>query len=264
VRVIANEQRRGKPTGLNTLRGEATGELMLLNDVRQPLVPGALRALASAFADPAVGCATGNLVLEGPAGSGVYWRYENWIRRQESAFRGVVGMTGPIGMVRRRDLPHLPDDVVLDDVWIPMRIALGGKRTVFIPEAEARDAAFADTREMQRKVRTLAGNYQLFSRIPALLVPFRNPIWFETFSHKVMRLLAPWLLIALLAISLRGACCSRWLAFLAVAQLAFYAAAAAGPRLGRIGSLARTFVVLNGAALIGLWRFLSGRQRITW
>ncbi len=264
IRVVVNEQRLGKPTGLNTLRGEATGELMLLNDVRQPLVPGALRALASRFADPSVGCATGNLVLDGPAGSGVYWRYENWIRRQESAFRGVVGMTGPIGMVRRRDLPVLPQDVVLDDVWIPMRIALGGKRTVFVPEAEARDAAFADTREMQRKVRTLAGNYQLFSRIPALLVPFRNPIWFETFSHKIMRLVAPWLLGALLAISLGGARSSGWMAALAAAQLAFYAAAAAGPRAGRVGSLARTFVVLNAAALIGLWRFLAGRQRVTW
>ena len=167
-------------------------------------------------------------------------------------------------MIRRADMPVLPEDVILDDVWIPIRIALGGKRTVFVPEAEARDAAFPDSREMQRKVRTLAGNYQLFARIPALLIPFRNPIWFETFSHKIMRLVAPWLMLALLATSACGARTNPWLAALLLAQLAFYAAAAAGPRFGKLASLARTFVVLNAAAVIGLWRFVTGRQRITW
>ena len=87
IRVFASAQRSGKPTGLNTLGPAAHGELLLLNDVRQPLSPNAIRALATALQDPTVGCATGNLVLIGNAGSGVYWRYENWIRRQESAFR---------------------------------------------------------------------------------------------------------------------------------------------------------------------------------
>ena len=67
-------ERQGKPTGLNALAAAARGELLLLNDVRQPLSPDATRALAAALADPAVGCATGNLVLAGGAGSGVYWR----------------------------------------------------------------------------------------------------------------------------------------------------------------------------------------------
>jgi biofilm PGA synthesis N-glycosyltransferase PgaC len=264
VRVINNPRRQGKPTGLNTMRGEATGELLLLNDIRQPLAPTAIKALATALQDPAVGCATGNLVLAGNAGSGVYWRYENWIRRQESAFRGVVGMTGPIGMVRRKDLPVLGQDLILDDVWVPMSIALTGRRTVLVPEAQAVDTAFEDDREMQRKIRTLAGNYQLFARMPALLIPFANPIWFETFSHKILRLVAPWLLIALALVSLAGARASGWIAALLVAQLAFYAAAAVGKPLGRIAALARTFVVLNAAALLGLWRFLTGRQRVTW
>ena len=203
--MFASAQRSGKPTGLNTLGPAANGELLLLNDVRQPLSPNAIRALATALQDPTVGCATGNLVLIGSAGSGVYWRYENWIRRQESAFRGVVGMTGPIGMIRRADLGPLPADLILDDVWVPIRLALGGRRTVLVPEAQAQDAAFADQREFQRKVRTLAGNYQIFARLPRLLLPITNPIWFETFSHKLLRLAAPWLMVALLLVSLRGA-----------------------------------------------------------
>ena len=264
IRVVASAQRSGKPTGLNTLGPAATGELLLLNDVRQPLSPNAIRALATALQDPSVGCATGNLVLTGSAGSGVYWRYENWIRRQESAFRGVVGMTGPIGMIRRVDLGPLPADLILDDVWVPIRLALGGRRTVLVPEAQAQDAAFADQREFQRKVRTLAGNYQIFARLPRLLLPIANPIWFETFSHKLLRLAAPWLLVALLLVSLGGARAAAWIGLLLAAQLAFYGLAALGPRLGRIAALPRTFVVLNLAAVLGLWRFLTGRQRVTW
>ncbi|MES1157818.1 MAG: glycosyltransferase [Haliangium ochraceum] len=264
IRVFASAERSGKPTGLNTLAPAEKGELLLLNDVRQPLSPNAIRALATALQDPAVGCATGNLVLTGGAGSGVYWRYENWLRRQESAFRGVVGMTGPIAMIRRADLGPLPADLILDDVWIPIRLALAGRRTVLVPEAQAQDAAFPDEREFQRKVRTLAGNYQIFARLPRLLVPIANPIWFETFSHKILRLAAPWFMAALLLVSICAARAAGWIALLLAGQLAFYATAALGPRLGRLASLPRTFVVLNLAAVLGLWRFVTGRQRITW
>jgi cellulose synthase/poly-beta-1,6-N-acetylglucosamine synthase-like glycosyltransferase len=265
LRVIAAPERKGKPTALNVMTAAATGELLLLNDVRQPLSPNAMRSLAEAMADPAVGCATGNLLLAGGAGAGVYWRYENWIRRQESSFRGVVGMTGPIAMMRRADFEPLPEDLILDDVWIPMRLALRGKRVAFVAEAEARDAAFEDEREFRRKVRTLAGNYQLFARIPALLVPFRNPIWFETASHKLCRLLAPWLILLLAGASLAAAAGGDGLMrALVAAQAAFYAAAALGGRAGRLAGVARTFVVLNVAAVLGLYRHLAGRQRVTW
>jgi biofilm PGA synthesis N-glycosyltransferase PgaC len=271
IRVLVAPRRSGKPTALNKMGGEATGEMLLLNDVRQPLSRTAIRALARALSDPSVGVATGNLVLAGGAGSGVYWRYENWIRAQESRFRGVVGMTGPIGMIRRADLPPLPEDIILDDVWIPMQLGMAGKRVAFVAEAEAHDAAFEDDREFKRKARTLAGNYQLFARMPGLLIPFVNRIWFETFSHKIMRLLAPWLLLLLAVATVLGARADgappaevALMRALVVAQALFYLAAVAGRRAGRIGGLARTFVVLNTAAVVGLIRYLTGRQRITW
>lgn len=269
IRVFSEPDRRGKPAAINRLAGDARGDLLLLTDVRQPLSVNAARALAATLADPSVGCATGRLVLGGRAGSGAYWRYESWIRTQESRFRGVVGMTGAIAMMRRADFLPLPEALILDDVWIPMRLALAGKRVVLVSEAEAYDAAFDDEREFRRKVRTLAGNYQLFGLLPSLLVPFRNPIWWETFSHKVLRLCAPWLLAALLATSSSVAWSTRGtggtpMQVLVVAQLAFYLAAALGGRAGRVAGLARTFVVLNAAAVVGLWRYLSQRQRVTW
>jgi cellulose synthase/poly-beta-1,6-N-acetylglucosamine synthase-like glycosyltransferase len=269
IQVVASSERLGKPTALNKVRDLAGGELLLLNDVRQPLSPGSARALAAPFRHPEMGCTTGNLVLRGAAGSGVYWRYENWIRRQESRFRSVVGMSGAIAMVRRADLPALPADLILDDVFIPMTLRRRGKRVLFVAEAEAYDAAFEDEQEFGRKVRTLAGNYQLFGLMPGLLLPFVNPSWFETISHKVMRLCAPWLMAliavasAALAVSAAGPAAVTGGLLLGL-QVVFYGAALAGNRAGRFAGIARTFVVLNAAAVLGLWRYVTRGQRVTW
>ena len=150
-----------------------------------------------------------------------------------------------------------------------MRLRLQGRRILFCEEALAFDRAFDDEREFARKVRTLAGNYQLFALMPALLVPFVNPSWFETWSHKIMRLICPWALALLLVACILGV----WrdgtravplLATLLGGQVLFYAGALAGSRGGRMGTVARTFVVLNSAAVVGLWRFLGGGQKVTW
>lgn len=271
IRLVRGEARAGKPSGLNRLRELARGEVLFLTDVRQPLAPGGLRAMVALLADPDVGCVSGNLVLEGAAGSGAYWRYEKWIRRNEARFRSLVGVSGSIAVVRKQDLGVLPRDIVLDDMWIPLRLRLHGKRILFAEAAEAYDVAFEDEREFARKVRTLAGNWQLFAVMPALLSPLHNPSWFETVSHKLLRLLCPFALVAL-AVAGWGAAAqieegpiARAIgAALLGGQGLFYFGALVGPRLGRLGSLARTFVVMNAAALLGLWRFLVGAQRITW
>jgi hypothetical protein len=109
--------------------------------------------------------------------------------------------------------------------------------------------------------------------MPRLLSPLANPIWFETVSHKLLRLAGPWLAGVVFAGSALGSLRSRTpltapvrmaLCALLAAQLVGLAAAALGSRVGAAGRLARTFVVLNAAALVGLWRFLRGTQRVTW
>lgn len=274
VRVIESTNRLGKPHALNVMREAARGEVCLMTDIRQPLARNALRALVARLSDPRVGCVSGNLVLKGKSAAGLYWRYENWIRNSEARFRSMVGATGPIYVVRRADLLSLPADTILDDQWIPMRLRLQGRRLLLSLEAEAYDTAFDNKREFVRKVRTLAGNYQLFTRLPALLLPFVNPSWFETASHKLLRLATPWLLALLFASSFIGALSPAWavggaawslgLRVLFAAQVVFYLAAMAGAALGRFGALARGFVVLSTAAVVGLWRYARGAQKVTW
>ncbi|NUP11452.1 MAG: glycosyltransferase family 2 protein [Polyangiaceae bacterium] len=270
---ILSDERAGKPRALNTMRKKAKGEVLLMCDVRQPFNTGALRALVRHLADPTVGCVSGALVLSGDAGAGVYWKYERWIREHEARFRSVPGVTGAIYVLRAEDLDDIPEDTILDDVWIPMRLRLQGKKVLFEPEAQAFDTAADDDREFGRKARTLAGNFQLFQRMPKLLVPGLNPSWLETVSHKGLRLAGPWVLGALAASSVaysmnppKGASSVTVNAVraLALGQAVFYAAAVAGPRAGKLAGVARTFVVMNAAAAVGFIRHVRGTQRIAW
>jgi cellulose synthase/poly-beta-1,6-N-acetylglucosamine synthase-like glycosyltransferase len=243
-----------------------------MTDLRQTLHPRSLRALLEFLADPEVGCVSGSLVLGGDTGAGAYWRYERFIRGSEARIGAMVGVSGSLYAIRREDFAELPNDVLLDDMFVPLRVALAKKRCIVLcDDAEAYDDACDDEREFSRKVRTLAGNYQLVAMLPALVVPGKSPVWFQLVSHKLLRLVCPWALAVVFVTSVLLAfepeLPALELAFfrtLALAQAGFYALAALGARAGRLGALARTFVVLNAAALVGLWRFARGTQSVTW
>jgi cellulose synthase/poly-beta-1,6-N-acetylglucosamine synthase-like glycosyltransferase len=272
IRVMGTRDRRGKPSALNEMIASACGQVLLLTDIRQPLAPGALRALTAKLADPEVCCVSGNLVLRGSSGAGFYWRYENWIRKQEARFGSMLGVSGPLYAVRAADVPQLPEDVILDDMWIPMRMRLHGKRIVLAEDAVAVDDAFDDDREFGRKVRTLAGNFQLLLLLPGLLNPFSNPSFFEFISHKILRLICPLLLVVLFGATTHVALGGRsmldvtftMVAVVWVAQVIFYLLAAFPKLGGKAGTIARSFAVLNLAVVVGLSRFLRGAQRVTW
>ncbi|HEY8683380.1 MAG TPA: glycosyltransferase family 2 protein [Rhodanobacter sp.] len=203
IQVLEFAQRRGKAACLNDAVAAASGELLLMIDVRQKLDPLALRELAANLADPSVGAVSGELRLH-EARSGfsqgvdAYWRYETLIRQAESRSGSTVGVTGALYAMRRELFQPLPAGTVLDDVLIPMRIAAAGRRVIFEPLALAWDRPSQQPfQERLRKIRTLAGNYQLVQLAPWLLRPGRNPLWGRFVSHKLLRLMAPWLLLLL-------------------------------------------------------------------
>jgi cellulose synthase/poly-beta-1,6-N-acetylglucosamine synthase-like glycosyltransferase len=276
VRVYEFTARRGKPSVLNDLVPAATGDLVVLADARQRFERGALRALTAPFADARVGAVSGTIVFPRDpgrpiaAGSGAYRRLEVGLRIAESRVDSAIGATGAVYALRRELFEPLPPDMVLDDLFIPMRIARRGFRVVFEPRAKALDHAPRSPREeFTRKVRTLAGNLQLLMHERWLLDPRRNRLFIQTVSHKALRLLGPFLLFAMLAASLRLAGQPVYTAAL-LGQALFYGLALAGHLLGRrrrvprLLSLPFTFCVLNGAALVAVLRFAKGRQRVTW
>jgi hypothetical protein len=160
----------------------------------------------------------------------------------------------------------LPEGTILDDVLLPMQVARQGSRVIFDARARAWDSPdLGDGREFSRKVRTLTGNYQLLQIAPWLLHA-ENPIRFEFISHKLSRLAVPFALLALLIASI--ALPSPFYRVALAAQIAFYALSLIalsnfkiGP-LSRIADPARTFVVLNSAAVIAFVNFVTGRKAI--
>ena len=135
-------------------------------------------------------------------GTSFYWRYEKFIRLHESRAGSTVGATGAIYAIRRALFEPIPNDTILDDVLIPLRIVRRGYSVQFEPEARAFQAVSATAhQEFVRKLRTIAGTFQLFARERWLLNPLQNPLWFETVSHKGLRLVLPVLHAALFAAS---------------------------------------------------------------
>jgi len=165
-------------------------------------------------------------------GVGLYWKYEKQLRKLESTVGSTLGATGAIYAIRRALYQPLPADTILDDVLTPMRVVLAGHRVVFTERARAFDRAAADAdAEARRKIRTLAGNYQILSLEPRLLLPWRNPVWFQYLSHKLGRLAVPYALLAIFFASIVLAAVAGPISFYGAAligQVMFYLLAGVG------------------------------------
>ena len=270
VQSIILEQSVGKAVALNCGVAQATGEVLVFLDARQSLEPNAIPELVSCLADPTVGAVSGELLLESQDGTpssdalGLYWKIEKLTRKLESATGSVVGVTGAIYAMRRELFTPIPAGTLLDDVLIPLQVARAGKRVVFHPGAIARDRVFPESsKEFNRKVRTLTGNYQLLRLAPWLLSS-RNPLLFRLVSHKLLRLAVPFLLILMMLSSavLEGPFYRAAL----IAQLLFYGSALTGllapaARNVRAVSVPYTFTMLNVAAAKAFYNFIGGRTR---
>jgi cellulose synthase/poly-beta-1,6-N-acetylglucosamine synthase-like glycosyltransferase len=272
LRPVLLSERAGKAVALNEGMAVANGVIVVFMDVRQEIEADAIAMLVRNFADSTVGCVSGELMLKGSKdesgqeGLGFYWSVEKAIRKMESETGSVVGATGALYAARRELLPHIPQGMLLDDVYVPLCIAAKNKRVVFEPEARAWDEMPHDlVTEFRRKVRTLTGNYQLVELAPWLLSG-ANPLRFQFISHKLLRLLVPFALAALLvsSIFLEGPLYRTGL----VLQSCFYASAAVAlfhAPLGLISRLGRTalaFLLLNLAAVLAFVNFISGKRTV--
>jgi biofilm PGA synthesis N-glycosyltransferase PgaC len=273
VRLIELPHNQGKAQALNGGVAAARHEIVAFADARQTWDDGTLPRLLARFADPKVGAVSGDLRLRNASGGlasvDFYWRLEKWLRVSESRWHSSIGVTGAVCAVRRELFIPLPPGTVLDDVYWPMAVILQGWRVVHEPEAAAYDQLPDEIGgEYRRKLRTLAGNFQLLALLPSLLVPWKNPVWMQFVSHKVLRLATPWLLLAAWGLSLALARQPLYAGLFAAQTLLIAAGLAAwlAPPLARIrplGILAAIFA-LNFAAWLAFWVWLSGGTSRTW
>ena len=155
VRVLEMPSKQGKAAALNAGAAEACHELLIFADARQRWADDALARLIENFAEPTIGAVSGDLMLESApgvlAGVGMYWRFEKWLRKQESRLGSQVGVTGAISAVRRPLFHPIPPGTLLDDVYWPMHVVLQGYRVVHDERAKAFDRLPENPRDEFRR-----------------------------------------------------------------------------------------------------------------
>lgn len=256
VRVL-RLARTGKAGALNAAIREASGEILVLTDIRQRLAPDSLRLLLENFADPSVGAASAELIISTgntteEASVGLYWRYELNIRLLLSGFDSIFGATGAYYALRRELAVPIPGGTLLDDMYLPLAAFFRGYRLIVDNRAHMFDFPTRIKAEFWRKVRTLAGNYQILAAYPALLTP-RNRLWFHFLSYKAARLMLPLIFAAIFWFSLGLP--QPWMAAAVAGQAGVYAAALLDRwvpegRLKKLTSAAATLVSLIAAAAV--------------
>lgn len=275
VRLISLE-RGGTTATQNAIVAAASGDVIVLTDAQTRFEEGCLRALVTPFADPRVGCTTGVLEWRNQGSSrtarneGIYWRYEQYVRRVESRAGWLASGTGALLAARRSILEPVPDHSAYDHV-APLLALAGGAVVLAVPEARATDRVVSGLRaQLASRSRTATRGIGANLMMAGRLAPWRHPAAaLSMWSHKLLRWASPW--AALLA---TGACarlvargqrrylppltCALALPSMALVELN----ARRADRGSRVGSAALAIVIVNVAFLRG-WLNLLGRRRIT-
>lgn len=239
--VLRDFTRIGKTGMQNEVARTASGEILVFSDANADYRPDAIRKLVRNFADPAVACASGQLVYQSSVASAAdgessYWNYEKFLKRCESDLSSLIGANGSIYAVRRSDYVNIDNDLISDLVE-PLALVRNGKRVVYEPEAvSVEEASSTYSIEFRRKVRILTRSIKGLLHMRALLNPFRYGIFsFQLVVHKLLRYLVP--------------------LFLALGMASLTALAALGQyRIGfALVALALTSATLVGRGLLPRW-----------
>jgi cellulose synthase/poly-beta-1,6-N-acetylglucosamine synthase-like glycosyltransferase len=259
ARVIRNP-RGGKVAAQDRAVRETTGEIVAFSDANATWAPDALRQLVRVFADPDVAYVTGRVRYEDAAGGnqeGVYWRFETWLRAQESQLGSLSGGYGPIYAVRRSEYVEV-DPRYGHDLALPYLMVQRGRRAVYEPAALSSEKPTpSNESEYRRKVR-------MFEHCWLIVLKGRmlrgQPLGYaiELVSHRHLRYASGVLHLVLLAASFALVRESRTYAVATGVQLGVVAAAAAGV------ALPRYYVLITWATNVALWNYLRRGVPATW
>ncbi len=255
-------RRGGKVAAQDRAVRETAGEVVAFSDANASWAPDALRRLVRSFADPSVGYVCGRLVLGDPEGSnreGVYWRFETWLREQESALGSITGGNGAIYAVRRSDYIEV-DPRFGHDLSLPYAMVQRGRRAVYEPEAVAFERPTPEIEtEYRRKVRMFEHCWlivlrgRMLRRLPPLYLA-------EIVSHRHLRYASGLLHLVLLGANAALVAERAGIVYDALlgAQAGFLVLA--GSRRG----LARYFTLVTWATVVSLWNYLRRGVPATW
>jgi len=276
VQTCRQQQRSGKTLAQNAATARATGEILVFSDANSIYGPQAIKILVEPFADASIGCVCGELRYVNPdaggagKGEGVYWRYEQFLKRRESLQRSLVGANGSIYALRSPLFEPLGADIISDFI-MPIRIYRKGYAVIYAPDAMAtEDSAGSFSDEFRRRTRIIARSLNGLCNELGALNPFAHGLFaFQLFSHKVLRWLVPFFMFG--AFVTNGFLLEHPVyRIIFLLQSVFYLLAVLGNLvpgvLGRLGVfyVPAYFCAINFGAFLGWWRFLRGSRFAVW
>jgi glycosyltransferase involved in cell wall biosynthesis len=259
--------RAGKVAAQNRAVESTSGEIVAFSDANSIWRADALRRLVSNFADPDVAYVCGRLALESTNGAnreGVYWRYELWLREQESHLGSITAGNGAIYAVRRSD--YVMEHRFGHDLGFPYVMVQRGRRAVYDPEAVAVESPADEPEdEFGRKVRIHARvwGHILTGRI---LRPTDPLYMVQLASHRLLRYSSGILHLGLLGSSIALVDDGDVYRAALAAQLAFLGLAGAGRMRVRVpgANLAYYYLLVTAATTLGLVRYLRSGTPLMW
>jgi cellulose synthase/poly-beta-1,6-N-acetylglucosamine synthase-like glycosyltransferase len=270
ITFLELKERKGKANALNAGLGVATGDIVVFNDASIMLDPQAITEIVRPFVEDIVGCVSGEDIIEGGSGEGLYGRYELFLRRQESYSGSIVGASGSLYAQRRGIIDPFIEGVA-PDFYSVLNTVEHGYRAISISESFGyMKAAESHKDEFNRKVRTFIRGITALFKKARLMNPFRYPRFsLYLVSHKLIRWLVPFFLLAALIsnLALLDLAFFRVLLFL---QLVFYATAAIGayhePVANRwpVVKIPLFFVAVNLSILKAWYKYLGGTRQEIW
>jgi cellulose synthase/poly-beta-1,6-N-acetylglucosamine synthase-like glycosyltransferase len=277
VRLLTLPERKGKTAAQNLAVTRAEGEIIVFSDASILLEPDSIRNLVRNFSDPTVGCVSCEdktvSIRDGKAveDEGLYVRYEMAVRRWESRLGSIVGASGCFYGLRKTLWRH-PEDFLVVDFTTALDVREQGYRTVSEPEAVAYVKTVASPeKEFARRVRTATRGLVGLIHKRRLLNPFRFGFFaFQLASHKLLRFLAPFMLIFILLSNVMLVGIDLIYVWILALQAVFYTNACVGllfkdrSELPRVFSFSLYFLMVNGAILVAWARVFRGKTDTTW
>jgi cellulose synthase/poly-beta-1,6-N-acetylglucosamine synthase-like glycosyltransferase len=252
--------RGGKVAAQNLAVRQTDGEILAFSDANAQWRPDALRKLVRNFADPEVAYVCGGHFYEAADGTnreGTYWRWEAWLRRNESLLGSITGGIGPIYSVRRPDYVDV-DPRFGHDLALPYLMVQHGRRAVFEPDAVAWEKPSRDIEdEYRRKVRMFEHCWLIVLR-GKMLRRLGPTYLLEVLSHRHLRYASGLLHLVLLGSSVALVRSGLVYQIALGLQLLLLLAAALG-----VG-IARYYVLVTWATVVSLVRYLRFGVPAVW
>lgn len=279
IRFIAIENNQGKTNALNMGFHFCRGRFIVLTDANALYHESAIKHLVTRMMqNDRPGAVCGELKYrksDGGAGEneGIYWKYEQFIKRAEGRMNSLIGANGSIYLIRKKDYPF-PRKDLMDDLSIPLLItARTGKPTVYESRAVAYEEAGKEySDEFRRKVRIITR--AMYTLMQTHQEWFRKPVLaFQVISHKIIRWLAPYfLMLAFVSNALYVVFNGNllWMTLVMIMQtiaLSVIMVAFICERFqnhNRLTAIVYYFAVVNSASLLGIWNYLIGKRITRW